>query len=185
MKKSLLKEKYLLYSVRQRKDAEAYGQLYDAYVDRIFRFIRFKVARTEEAEDLTSEVFLKTWEYLNSHADVKVQNFNALLYRVARNCVIDHYRRRRAEEILTDEEQMARIQDSRDLNRETEVKMEMKNLEGGLNKLKDFYREVLILKYTEELSVREIAEILDKKKGYVRVLIHRALKALKELTGED
>ena len=66
MKRLSLKEKSLLYKVREKQDAVAYGELYDYYVTRIYRFIFFKVRTKEEAEDLTSEVFLKTWEYINS-----------------------------------------------------------------------------------------------------------------------
>ncbi|MFA6537252.1 MAG: sigma factor, partial [Patescibacteria group bacterium] len=80
MKKASLKEKYLIYKVRQSKDAEAYGKLYDYYVERIYRFIFFKVNNVETAEDLTSEVFLKTWEYINK-TNKKISNLNALFYR--------------------------------------------------------------------------------------------------------
>lgn len=183
MKKNTLKEKYLIYRVRLGKDAEAYGQLYDYYVDRIFRFIFFKVSSHEEAEDLTSEVFLKTWEYING-TKKKIENFNALIYRVARNCVIDHYRTRKDSQRETDEDQLLKIQDKRDLADEVETKMEIVNIEKHLNKLKDDHREVLVLRYIEEFSIAEIAEIIGKRKSNVRVLLHRALKALKEVAGE-
>ncbi len=184
MDKASLKEKFLIYQVRQNKDAESYGQLYDFYVDRIFRFIFFKVSSQEIAEDLTSEVFLKTWEYINK-TDRKIGNFNALLYRVARNAVIDHYRSKNKDFIGTDEEYMERIQDDRNLEEEVNIKIEVKSIEAHLTKLKEIHREIIILKYIEEFSIAEISEILDKGKGSVRVLLHRALQALKEIAGEE
>lgn len=183
MSKHSFKEKYLIFKVRQTKDAAAYGELYDYYVDRIFRFILFKVATQEEAEDLTSEVFLKTWEYINKTGK-RIQNLNALFYRVARNCVIDFYRSRQSNKQVTDEEYLEQIQDERDMERELNTKVEIQNLQQYLKKLKDVYREVLILKYIEEFSISEIANITEKSKGNVRVLLHRATQALKDLMEE-
>ncbi|NQT49844.1 RNA polymerase sigma factor [Candidatus Kuenenbacteria bacterium] len=184
MNKASLKEKYLIYKVRQNKDADSYGQLYDYYVDRIFRFILFKVSSVEVAEDLTSEVFLKTWEYINN-TNKKIGNLNALLYKVARNCVIDHYRSKAKDAVTTDEEVMLNIKDMRDLEADANLKMEIQSIEVHLSKLKDDYREVIILKYIEEFSITEIAEVTGKSKGNVRVLLHRALKAIKEIAGEE
>jgi RNA polymerase sigma-70 factor (ECF subfamily) len=184
MKRTSLKEKFLIFKVRQKKDPKAFGELYDYYVKRIYRFILFKVATPEEAEDLTSEVFLKTWEYINKTNKV-IKNINALFYRVARNCVIDYYRSRVFETRMTDMEQMKQIQDKRDLALEVEVKMDVEKFSRDLRKLKDIYREAILLKYVEDFSISDIAEIMDKSNANVRVLLHRALKALKEVVGEE
>ncbi len=184
MKRTSLKEKYLIFKVRQKKDAKAFGQLYDYYVTRIYRFILFKVATPEEAEDLTSEVFLKTWEYINKTTKV-IKNINALFYRVARNSVIDYYRGRVFEARVSDEEHLKRIQDKRDLVSEVDAKMGVAEFEKNLRKLKDIYREAILLKYVEDFSISDIAEIMDKSNANVRVLLHRALKALKEIVGEE
>ena len=184
MKRSSIKEKYLIFKVKQNKDADAYGQLYDFYVDRIYRFILFKVSTVEEAEDLTSEVFLKTWEYINK-TNKKVQNINALFYRVARNSVIDFYRTRKFENSISEQDQLKQIQDRRNLAEETEAKMEVEDMQKSLLKLKDEYREIIILKHIEDLSISEIAEILDKTVGNVRVLLHRAIAALKEIKNKS
>jgi RNA polymerase sigma-70 factor (ECF subfamily) len=183
MKPVSLKEKFYIFKVRQSKDPEAYGKLYDLYVDRIFRFIFFKVSSVEEAEDLTADVFLKTWEFVNSAGD-NIKNFNALIYRVARNRVIDYYRSKTHESFKTDEEQMMEIADKRSLADEMSAKFEIKSVETYLRKMKDAYREVLILRHIEEYSISEIAKILDKSKGNVRVLLHRATETLKDLAGE-
>jgi len=183
MSRTSLKEKYLIFKVRQRKDATAFGQLYDYYVERIYRFILFKVSSHEEAEDLTSEVFLKTWEYINKTTKT-IKNLNALFYRVARNAVIDYYRGRAHDSRSTDAEQLQKIQDKRNMMEEMDSRLEMQTFERNLRKLKDVYREALLLKYVEEFSISEIAEIMDKSTANVRVLLHRASTALKELTKE-
>ena len=180
MNKASIKEKYLIYKVRQNKDAEAYGELYDFHVDRIYRFIFFKVRTREEAEDITSEVFLKTWEYVNK-TDKKIDNLNALFYRIARNAVIDYYRSKSKDANLIDEDQMLLIEEKRNIREEVEVSLDIENLQPYLLKLKDTYREVIILKYIEEFSIKEISSIIDKSSGNVRVLLHRALAALKEI----
>ena len=152
MKRTSLKEKFLIFKVRHNKDADAFGKLYDYYVARIYGFILFKVGTAEEAEDLTSEVFLKTWEYINKTTK-HIKNINALFYRVARNCVIDHYRSKAHEARVTDEEYMQRIRDKRDIEGETDAKLGVENFERNLRKIKDVYREALILKYVEDLSI--------------------------------
>lgn len=183
MKRTSLKEKFLIFKVRHNKDANAFGQLYDYYVTRIYRFILFKVATPEEAEDITSEVFLKTWEYINKTTKT-IKNLNALLYRVARNCVVDYYRSRVHEARVTDEEYMQRIQDKRDIVAETDAKIGVENFEKNLRKIKDIYREALLLKYVEDFSISDIADIMEKSNANVRVLLHRALKALKDVVGD-
>lgn len=183
MNKHSLQEKFLIYKVRQHKDADAFGKLYDYYVDRIFRFIYFKVSSREEAEDLTSEVFLKTWEYINKTTS-KIQNFNALIYRVARNAVIDHYRVKSRDLGETDEEQMKKIQDKRNIEEEVNLKITVAGVEKHLSRLKETYREVIVLRYIEELTVPEIAEIMGKNKANVRVLLHRGLQTLKDIAKE-
>jgi len=181
MRGNFLKEKILLSKVKARKDPEAFAELYDLYVNSIYRFIYFKVSSVEEAEDLTSDTFLKTWEYLNKER--RIENFKALLYRIARNLVIDFYRKKSlAESELLDEERISDKADNRlNLTEKIQVKMEIVELENNLSKLKDEYKEVIILKFVEGFSINEIAKILEKPKGNVRVLIHRAVKALKEI----
>lgn len=179
MKTLKIKEKLLLYRIRKNKDSESFAKLYDFYVERIYRFIYFKVSKQEDAQDLCSEVFLKTWQYLI--ANKKIGNFNALLYKIARHVVIDFYRKKSQNEIATEDEILQQIEYQKNVAQEVENKLEVENIEKYLKRLKDEYREIIILKYVDELSIDEIAKIVNKSKGNVRVIIHRAIKALKEL----
>ena len=75
---SALREKFLAFRVYRYADREAYGEIYDLFADRIRRFLVFKLPRTEDADELTSEVFLRGWEYMSSGA---VNNMNAFFFR--------------------------------------------------------------------------------------------------------
>ena len=181
MKSFHLKEKLLLLRLK-KKDPEAFAQLYDLYMTPIYRFIYFKVPSQQDAEDLTSEVFLKTWQYA-TQKDEEIENLRALLYRMARNLVIDFSRSRARQDWVNDEEAALKIPDVRQqkLLAQIEAKTELESLEGIMRQMKDEYRELLLLRYIEELSIGEIADVLQKTKGSVRVQLHRALKLSREL----
>lgn len=185
MKGINFQENYLLFKFKLNpSNAEIYAELYDLFVDKIYRFIFFKINNQEEAQDLTADVFLRVWQYIQEKK--KVGNFKALLYQVAKNRVIDYYRQKSRSDVLTDEEILKEIEDVRsdDFIKEIEIKSEIKSLESFLKQLKAEYQEVLLLKYVEGYSNSEIAKILDKSVSNVRVLAHRALKILQNLISE-
>jgi len=178
-----VQEKWLLYQLKVKKDPLAYGKLYDLYAPKIYRFIYFKVSSVVDAEDLTAEVFLKTWEHINSGKEVK--KFAGLLYRVARNKVIDFYRHRQvAGEIPIDELMLKKLSDEGSMVKNLETLNEAETVIKSLRVLKDEYREVLTLRFVDELSLGEIAEILGKSQVNTRVLLHRALNTLKKVMEE-
>lgn len=183
---STLNEKTLLYRLHRDRDTEAYAELYDAYAPQIYRFVYFKVRGREEAEDITSEVFLKAWQYCQDHRDIK--SFSGLLYRIARNAIIDLYRQKsaRPESALTlnAESEIIGASDDGGWTEAMHTKLETEKILTGLKKLKQEYQEVLTLRYVDELEITEIAEIVGKRKIAVRVTIHRALQRLKEILGK-
>jgi RNA polymerase sigma-70 factor (ECF subfamily) len=181
---SLLRDKYLLYRIQTKRDAQAYAELYDTYVSGIYRFISFKVSSKEEAQDLTSEAFLRAWHYLLESRDVA--SFSALIYRIARNLVIDHYRSRRHnvsldERIETDEEENSSPTDGGRQIKLLDATIEASAVVEAMKLMKEEYRDILMLRYIEELSTGEIAEIVNKSHVHVRVLLHRATNTLKAL----
>ena len=160
--------------VRRAKsgDASAFGQLYDGHFDRIYRYVFFRVTDIETAEDLTSGVFLKAWENLQRYRPGGP--FVAWLYTIARNTVIDHYRTRKPgvalEDVVLPHE--AGLDDG--LDRQSDVAV----LREGLRNLTDEQREVLTLRFIEELDTEEIARRMHKSEGAIRALQMRALQAL-------
>jgi len=175
-----LNEKWLVYQVRAKKDPEAFASLYDLYVEKIYRFVYFKVNNKEEAEDIVSSVFLKVWSYLIEYTEKEIDSFSGLIYKIARNLVIDYYRERgqMKKEALETAEELG----ENEKNYETiAINMEVEQLMVVIKKMKQDYQEVLLLKHVEELSTAEIAEILGKTQVGVRITLHRAIKKLQEM----
>ncbi len=180
-----ISEKLLLYRLQAKQDPDAFAELYDLYVKRIYRFVFFKVSGHEEAEDITSEVFLRTWNYLAEGKEIT--SFSGLLYRTARNCIIDLYRSKsyQANPLLLSE--LPEGTEPSDMGRSVELissTMGAAEIIKAIKKMKQEYQEILTLKYIDELSTEEIAEIVGKGKIAVRVTLHRALKRLKKLLSQ-
>jgi len=181
-------EEKILFSRLKDKDKEAFSRVYDMYVRQIYRFIYFKVSDKEEAEDLTSAVFLKTWNYIANNNIVEYKNLKSLIYKIARNTIIDHYRKSNLRNNLTIDNpdlNLEVVDNKQDISKQIEVVSEFEELKDKLQELKDEYREVIVLRFINELTITEIAIILNKSKGNIRVLQHRALKALRELMSEQ
>ena len=180
------KEKLLVYKATTKKDPESFGLLYDLYVEKIYRFIYFKVGSKEEAEDITSEVFLKVWNHISE--DKEIKSFSGLLYRVARNSVIDYYRSRARDPQIVSLENESENETERGFAGRwydnIDIKMEAQTVMNSLEKLKQEYQEAITLYYIEGLKIAEIAAIMNKNQTSIRVLLHRAVKKLKEITQE-
>lgn len=184
--KQKVKEKSLQERLKH-KDSQAFGDFYDKNIDDIYRFIYFKVGRKDDANDLSSLVFLKTWEYLQKNGLKDSVTLRALVYKIARNVVIDHYRNSRPGDLSLDDENNKIDVVDEDYNLEEEVS-DRDDYEKMLHKmmeLKNEYREILIMRFVNELSLSEIANISGKKSVNVRVLLHRAIKALKDIMKDD
>jgi len=183
-----LEEKLILKKALSGKK-EAFSEIYDFYVVRIFRFIYLKTSSKETAEDLASEVFLRYWKRIKggmTDKDLKKKiandKINSFLYKISRNLIIDFYRKKEVLTVEIDENIKEKLKDqNKDILAEINAKQEVEEMMKSLAKLKDEYREVIILRYIEEFSITEIAEITGKSGGSVRVLLHRAMKELKRI----
>lgn len=174
-------EKEILKKIKNG-DNEAFGELYDFYAPRVYRFVRLKVDTQETAQDLTSEAFLRIWQHLQEQRKIR-ERFQALLYKIARNLVIDFYRTKSVREILI-EDSLEELSGAG--NEETGDKLvirqeELAEVRKALIQINPNYQDVIVWYYLDELSISEITEILDKNEGTVRVLIHRAVKALRRV----
>ncbi|MBT4277222.1 RNA polymerase sigma factor [Candidatus Falkowbacteria bacterium] len=172
-----IREKILITKIKAG-DKEAFGEFYDLYVDKIYRFIYFKVSRVQEAEDLTSEVFLRVWQYARD--GVEIENIKAFLYRVSRNAVIDFYRKNYGKETvdLEDHNIIDNLK-ADNLIEKIDTKAQVKEIIEKLDSIKEEYKEVILLRFVEEYSTKEIAEVMGRSKGATRVLLHRAMEALR------
>jgi len=160
-------------------------EFYDQYVEKIYRYIFFRIGSQELAEDLTSEVFLRSWQYINQDQESEpsfkaMQNPRAFFYQVARNLLVDFHRQKEKSPISLDEITDIKIADKKDDPIEITVRsIEMDIVRKALVNINEDYQEIIIWRYLEELEIKEIAEILNKSEGAVRVLISRALNSLK------
>jgi len=165
-------------------DEQAFGTLYDKYVEDIYRFVVMRVRNTHQAQDVTAEVFLKAWQYVSSQKKY-IKDFRALLYRIARNVVIDHYRSSQKEMTAFDEDGLEAVVDtSSDIVENIQHKDDMRLVFQTLDQLSDDHKELIILRYAQDLSIKEIAGVQGKTNGAVRVALHRAIKQLKALIAD-
>ena len=154
-----------------------FNEVYEEYIDRIFRFILLKVSSNEIAQDLCSDTFTRLFKEIESKRDIK--NYQAFLYKIANNLIIDHYRKKgKTETLALDNEQD--IQDlSFDTARQATVNSDMHSVMRAMTNLKQDYQNVVIWHYIDELSVSEISQITNKTQGAVRVMLHRGIKELR------
>ncbi len=176
--KSNLKEKIYFLKLKSG-DSEAFGFFYDQYVGPIYRFIMMKVSNEQIAQDLTQDVFLKIWQHLVDQK--QMLNFRAFIFRVARNVVIDHYRQSHKETFPLEQAE-EKADESLAVDKQLSLTLELEQLLVVLQTLKPEYQEILTLRFVEDMSFDEMAEILQKDKNNVRVTLHRALSQLKQKT---
>ena len=161
-------------------DAEAFGKLYDVHLDAIYRYVYFKVASHAEAEDLTSQVFLKAWEAMPRY-QLREIPFSHWLMRLAHNVVVDHYRTTRAR-VELDEKLMSTEPDPQDDYIRGE---RARSLEAAIRRLPDQQRAVIVLRFIENMDYAQVAAILGKSQGALRVIQHRALAALRQILAQE
>ena len=164
---------------------QEFSQFYKQNIDKVFRFIYLRVDKVETAEDITSQSFLKYWETNNNFKAI-IKNPQAFIYQVARNQIIDFYRQKNRKPISLEELKEKGIEISQtSFAFKIELTLEMENLKKVLQRIKPEYSEVIIWHYIDNLSTKEISEILQKKENNVRVLLHRALETLKKEVGAN
>ena len=152
-------------------------KLYEEYADAIFRHCYFRINNREEATDLTQEVFMKVWRYMANGE--KIDNHRALFYKMANNSVIDYYRRKKP--VSLDSLNEAGFDMASNDHQKINNLVEAKQVAQFLNKLEPDYKQALTMRYIDDLSVQEIADILGERENTVSVRIHRGLEKIKNL----
>lgn len=155
----------------------AVAELYDRHRSQIFRYIRFKVANTQAAQDLTGEVFLRMVDHLSDFQPRGVP-FSAWLYRIAHNLVIRQGQQESRWSVvpLVYANNVSRNGDNPALV--VERQLEVDSLWQGLENIDEIQREVITLRFIAGLSLKETAQVLDKTVAAVKTLQHRGILAL-------
>ena len=162
----------------QKGDKEAFGQIYDMFFEKIYKYIFFRTKETEEAEDLASVVFLKVWKNLSKYKVSKKAKFSTWLFQVARFTLIDHYRKKKIQVSIEDVQEMS----DKDF---TIHNAELSEAKKYLLLLSEDHQTVISLRYFEGLDFEEIAKVVGRTAVGTRVLLHRALKKLSNLMGVE
>ncbi len=162
----------------QGGDHEAFSRLYDIFIDPIYRYIYYRV-NSSDAEDLVETVFLKVWENIRQYKSKK-KSFSAWVFRIAHNLVVDYYRAAKDRNFEELDMQIADQDRQHNPIKTVQNILDNQTLKIALRKLKKPYRDLVVYKFINELSNKEIAEILGKSEGSLRILQFRALKALKK-----
>jgi RNA polymerase sigma-70 factor, ECF subfamily len=160
-----------------QRDQDAFGELYDRHVVRVYRHIYYMIGNAAEAEDLTAQTFLKAWEAINRY-QVRGAPFISWLLRIAHNLGVSHLRARRETSQLHD----GLVDDKlrRDPEWSYQQTAEEELVREAILQLRDEQRQVIILRFIEDLDYREVAEIIGKSVAAIRVIQHRALNSLRK-----
>ena len=156
-------------------NTDAFGELYIIFVEKIYRYIFYHVKSKTIAEDITGEVFLKAWRAINSCRG-KENTFSSWLYRIAHNQMIDEIRKRQRRPSL----ELENIENISDSESSVEGYLEQQGLLEVVNCLPPNQRRLIVLKFIEGMDNREIANIMGKSEGALRVMQMRALSTLKK-----
>ncbi len=170
---------------RAKTDKEAFGQLYERYVDRIYNYVYYRTGNAADAEDLTARIFMRAMKHIPNFQDQGVP-FSAWLYRIAHNLVANFHRDRSRRKIMSldDIDQWHFADESPELA--TQLLEDKEILLRAIRRLPADRQELLILKFVERLPNAEIGEIMGRSEGAIKSLYHRTLLALREeLTGSS
>jgi RNA polymerase sigma-70 factor (ECF subfamily) len=166
----------------RRGDVGAFGRLYDEHADRIYAFIRSRGRSTHDAEDLTATVFLKAWEAIGSYDDRGVP-FSAWLFRIARNALVDDYRR--DQRIPTPIEEPEPEGVAEPLEDTVLVRADAERVRAAVEQLTPDQAAVVALRYWWDMSLKDTAAALEKNENAIKALQHRAIRTLGRLLRED
>ena len=162
-----------------KRDAGAFGQLYELHLDRIYRYVYYRVASTQEAEDLTEQVFLKAWEAIGRYR-WQGRPFLAWLYRLDHNTHIDYVRTQKPTTSLNNDDRPIELASSAaavELGRALDADL----LAQALGQLTTEQQQVIVMKFIEGLDNEQIAQTMDKREGAIRALQMRALMSLRRV----
>ena len=159
-------------------DADDFGRLYDLHVERVYRHIYYRVGNNGDAEDLTQQVFIKAWEAIRRYKKTAAP-FLAWLMRISHNLVVDFYRSKKDTTFLDNE---LVIEDSTPGPEQlVEEKYDQQQIRKVILQLPEDQQQVVLMSFIEGFSYSEIATAIGKKEGNIRVIVHRALKRMRQI----
>ncbi|MGI8423665.1 MAG: sigma-70 family RNA polymerase sigma factor [Chloroflexota bacterium] len=171
-----------LVRLAQKGDAASFGALYERYFDKVYSYLAFKLGNPTDAEDVAEQVFLKALESLGGYKWTGVP-FQAWLFRIAHNMMVDALRRRsrRPSEPLERASELSDERRAADPEAMLAEKLSREGLLVAVEGLTELQRQVISLKFAGGLSNAEVARLMGKSEGAVKALQHAALASLQRL----
>jgi RNA polymerase sigma-70 factor, ECF subfamily len=166
-----------MMEVDHQEAQKRFTVLYDTHARALLAFAYYRLMDRALAEDLVADTFCKIWQQLVRGATITQER--ALLYTILRGLIIDQYRKQEVRKRISQEHALHDLYVDSTIAEVLDTKQTYTQVLSALHAIKQEYAEVLTLHYLQELSVSEIAHILDKTENTVRVRIHRALNALR------
>ncbi len=163
----------------QKGHTEHFTTLYDLYAEKIYKFLYYRTLHAETAEDLTSEAFFKALKKIKSFNENKAQ-FSTWLYQIARNTLIDHYRKSHPTEDL---ETAYDAKDVQNLQTDTDTKLKFEAVQKKLKHLTPLQQQIIILRLWDDLSHKEIANILSISEANSKMTFSRSIAKLQTELG--
>lgn len=163
-------------------DTEAFGRLYDIYADRIYRHIYYRTANVEDARDMTQEVFARAWQSLPRYRRTSTP-FLGWLFTISHNRVIDYYRKKKDYAYLNAEVSMDVR--GRSPEQSAEQSFDSRMLRRAILQLQEDQQRVIVMTFIDGLAYGDIAAVINKSEGNVRVIVHRALKKLRLILDKE
>ena len=160
-------------------DKEAFGELYERYLLRMYNYIYYRTGNTHDAEDLTAKLFHRAMSHVGTYVERGVP-FQAWLYRIAHNLVANWHRDQGKRKIIALDDFVAHSLQSEAPDRWAEEQEERQHLMEAVRRLPEDRQQLLLLKFIEQLSNAEIGEIMGRTEGAIKSLYHRTLLALRE-----
>ena len=164
----------------QSGDGSAFIEAYDLFAPKLYRHALFRTSSPEVAEDISSETFTRAWEVIREKAK-EIRHLKAFLYRIADNLIIDHYRKNARAAVPISEEIEETIRAPGNPHEELDKTLAGEKMVGMLEQLKPETKDLLVMRYIDDLPIEHIATVTGKKKNAIYVALHRAVKELKEL----
>lgn len=167
-----------------RRDRGAFVTLYNCHIERVYRHVFYLVADRAAAEDITQEVFIKAWKHIHKYK-VMGAPFIAWLSSIARNLIADHYRKKKRNNSVPLKEETLAGTSKDNPESITEANLWNSQIRNAVLKLKGVKQKVIIMRFIDELSYKDVARTLKKSEGAIRVIQYRALKELKYTLTEN
>ena len=164
------------------RDPDAFGRLYDMYIDRVYRHLYYRVGSVADAEDLTQQVFLKAWQAIDRYKKT-ASPFVAWLITISHNLVVDFYRTKKDKTSLDAE--VVADDSASGPEQVTEARFAQRHLRRAILKLHGKQQQVVLLRFIEGFGYEEIASLPGKSQGAIRVIQHRALAKLRQILEKE